>query len=125
MFNVDRRVRDWRWSTADVLCQAAVGDNIAVTVNVETGAGGAVTIENLTQNKKTTQTASAPPSAAPTALTALVADWWVQAYQVVPGELVKVPEFGTVSFTGVSATTQKGINVPFSGAGAYEIQGTR
>ncbi|KAF1965902.1 concanavalin A-like lectin/glucanase [Bimuria novae-zelandiae CBS 107.79] len=103
---------------------ASSGDNVTVTVNIETGAGGSVTIENLTQNKKTTQEVSAPGNADPSALTALVADWWVQAYQVIPGELVKVPNFGTITFTGVSATTHNGTNVPVSGAGAYEIQGS-
>ena len=98
---------------------------MTVTVSIGTGADGSVTIENLTQEKKTTQQVSAPVNADPSALTALVADWWVQAYQVIPGELVKVPTFGTISFTGVSATTQSGVNVPITKAGAYEIQGTR
>ena len=96
-----------------------------VTVDIEAEAGGLVTIENMTQNKKTTQQVSAPSNAEPSAHTALVADWWVQAYQVIPGGLVKVPNFGTVVFTGVSATTQNGTAVPVSAAGAYEIQGTR
>ncbi|KAF2688398.1 concanavalin A-like lectin/glucanase [Lentithecium fluviatile CBS 122367] len=100
------------------------GDSIVVTVNIAAGAGGNVTIENKTQNKKTTQTISAPANADPERLTALTADWFVQAYQVTPGELVQTPSYGTVSFTAVSATTQGGKTVPATGAGAYEIQGT-
>ncbi|KAJ4287539.1 hypothetical protein N0V90_012242 [Kalmusia sp. IMI 367209] len=103
----------------------AIGDSVTVTVDIEKGAGGAVTIENLTQHKTTTQKVAPPANAAPSALTALTADWWVQAYQVIPGELVKVPNFGTIVFSATTATTQGGINVPISNAGAYEIQGTR
>ncbi|KAG9195699.1 hypothetical protein G6011_00820 [Alternaria panax] len=101
----------------------ANGNSITVTVNVAT-AGGTVTIENRTQNKRTTQTLAAPTGVDPSDLTALVADWFVQAYQVIPGQLVATPSFGTVTFTAVSATTKSGVNVPISGAGKYEIQGT-
>ncbi|KAF2640849.1 concanavalin A-like lectin/glucanase [Massarina eburnea CBS 473.64] len=104
---------------------AANGDNITVTVDIELGAGGSVTIENKTQNKKATQAVAAPSKANPDALTALAADWWVQAYQVIPGELVQTPNFTTIVITGCSATTEQGVSVPLSGAGAYEIQGTR
>ncbi|KAF1961102.1 concanavalin A-like lectin/glucanase [Byssothecium circinans] len=103
---------------------AANGDNITVTVNIQTGTGGSVTIENKTKNKKTTQEVAAPITASPDALTALVADWWVQAYQVIPGELVQTPVFTTISITACSATTKNGVYVPLLGAGAYEIQGT-
>lgn len=101
----------------------ANGNSITVTVNMAT-AGGTVTIENKTQNKRMTQTFAAPNGVDPSALTALAADWFVQAYQVIPGQLVATPNFGTVSFTAVSATTKNGVNVPISGAGRYEIQGT-
>lgn len=101
------------------------GDLMTVTVDIDAGAGGSVIIENKTQNKKTTQTVSAPANADPSALTALTADWWVQAYQVTPGELVKAPSFGTVSFTACNATTLSGASVPIASAGAFEIQGTR
>ncbi|KAH8631372.1 hypothetical protein IG631_13055 [Alternaria alternata] len=101
----------------------ANGNSITVTVNMAT-AGGTVTIENKTQNKRTTQTLAAPSGVDPSALTALAADWFVQAYQVIPGQLVATPNFGTVSFTAVTATTKSGVSVPISGAGRYEIQGT-
>jgi hypothetical protein len=101
----------------------ANGDSITVSVSVAT-AGGTVTVENKTQNKTTTQTLAAPAGADPAALTALAADWFVQAYQVTPGQLVQTPNFGTVSFTAVSATTKSGVTVPISSAGRYEIQGT-
>jgi hypothetical protein len=101
----------------------ANGNSITVTVSV-TGAGGTVTIENRTQNRRTTQTIVAPTGVDPSSLTALAANWFVQAYQVIPGQLVATPNFGTISFTAVSATTKRGVNVPVAGAGRYEIQGT-
>jgi hypothetical protein len=101
----------------------ASGNSITVTVSVAT-AGGTVTVENTTQNKRTTQTLAAPAGVDPATLTALAANWFVQAYQVTPGQLVQTPNFGTVSFTAVNATTKSGVNVSISGAGRYEIQGT-
>jgi hypothetical protein len=101
----------------------ANGNSITVTISVAE-AGGTVTIENKTQNKRTTQTLAAPAGVDPSALRALAADWFVQAYQVTPGQLVATPNFGTVSFTAITAKTKSGVNVPISGAGRYEIQGT-
>ena len=101
----------------------AYGNSITVTVSVS-DAGGTVTIENKTQNRRTTQTIAGPAGIDPSALTALAADWFVQSYQVTPGQLVATPNFGTISFTAVTATTKNGVNVPISGAGRYEIQGT-
>ncbi|KAF2855337.1 concanavalin A-like lectin/glucanase [Plenodomus tracheiphilus IPT5] len=101
----------------------ANGNSIAVTINVA-AAGGTVTVENKTQNKRTTQTLAGPSGVDPSELTALVANFFVQAYQVTPGQLVQTPNFGTVSFTAITATTKSGKTVPISGAGRYEIQGT-
>ena len=101
----------------------ANGNSITVTINAAT-AGGTVTVENTTQNKKTTQSLSAPADVDPAELTALAANWFVQGYQVRPGELVATPNFGTVAFTACSATTKSGKSVPIGGAGRYEIQGT-
>ncbi|EUC39918.1 hypothetical protein COCMIDRAFT_110177 [Bipolaris oryzae ATCC 44560] len=101
----------------------ANGDSITIMVNI-TLTGGAVTIENKTQNKTTTQNVAAPAGVEIPSFTALAADWFVQGYQVIPGELVATPDFGTVSFTAVKATTKGGTDVPVSRAGRYEIQGT-
>ncbi|KAF1844929.1 concanavalin A-like lectin/glucanase [Cucurbitaria berberidis CBS 394.84] len=101
----------------------ANGNSITVTVNMAT-AGGTVTVENKTQNKQTTQTLAAPAGVEPERLTALAANWFVQAYQVTPGQLVQTPNFGTISFTACTATTKSRKTVPISGAGKYEIQGT-
>lgn len=101
----------------------ANGNSITVTVNAAE-AGGTITVENKTQNKKTTQSLAGPAGVEPSALTALAANWFVQAYQVIPGQLVQTPNYGTVSFTACSATTKSGKSVPISGAGRYEIQGT-
>jgi hypothetical protein len=100
----------------------ASGNSITVTVSVA-AAGGTVTVENKTQNKSTTQTLAASAGIDPAALTALAANFFVQAYQVTPGQLVQTPNYGTVSFTAITATTKSGVNVPISGAGRYEIQG--
>ncbi|KAH7371979.1 concanavalin A-like lectin/glucanase domain-containing protein [Pyrenochaeta sp. MPI-SDFR-AT-0127] len=101
----------------------ANGNSITVTINVA-AAGGTVTVENKTQNRRTTQTLAAPAGVDPEQLTALAASWFVQAYQVTPGQLVQTPNYGTVSFTACTATTKSGKSVPISGAGRYEIQGT-
>lgn len=101
----------------------ANGNSIVVTVSVAT-AGGTVTVENKTQNKKTTQMLAAPVGVDPLELTALAANFFVQAYQVTPGQLVQTPSYGTVSFTAITATTKSGKTVPIAGAGKYEIQGT-
>lgn len=101
----------------------ANGDAITVSISVA-AAGGTVTLENKTQDKKSTQTLAAPSGVDPATLTALAAGFFVQAYQVVPGELVQAPSFGTVSFANIAATTKSGASVPIEGAGKYEIQGT-
>jgi hypothetical protein len=102
----------------------AASDSIIVTASLTSANTGTVIIENKTQNKKTEQTVAAPTTADPSALTARYADWWVQGYQVVPGELLTTPNFGTVTFTGVGATLASGKQVDATGAGKYELQGT-
>jgi hypothetical protein len=115
----------WPGAVTDTTSAVPVanGNSITVTVTVA-AAGGTVTVENKTQNKKTTQTLAGPTGVDPSELTALAANWFVQAYQVTPGQLVQTPNFGTVSFTACTATTKSGKTVPISGAGKYEIQGT-
>lgn len=98
-------------------------DSITVTVALTSPNTGTVTIENKTQNRKITQTVAAPATADPSALKAQAADWWVQGYQVVKGELLTTPNYGTVTFTAVSATLASGKTVDATGAGAYELQG--
>ncbi|KAI1137846.1 concanavalin A-like lectin/glucanase [Hypoxylon sp. FL0543] len=101
------------------------GDSITVTASVSATdkSTGTVVVENTTQNKKTTQTIPVPAKADPATLTSLAADWFVQAYQK-NGELVQFPRFGTITFTGASATLANGTVVPPAGAGTFEIQGT-
>tara|TARA_R110002003_G_scaffold141_19_gene13007 strand:+ start:10390 stop:10992 length:603 start_codon:yes stop_codon:yes gene_type:complete len=115
----------WPGPVTDTSSTVPVANGNSITVTISTAAaGGTVTIENKTQNKKTTQSVSAPAGVEPEQLTALAANWFVQAYQKTPGELVQTPNYGTVSFTACSATTKSGKSVPISGAGRYEIQGT-
>ncbi|KAF2016659.1 concanavalin A-like lectin/glucanase [Aaosphaeria arxii CBS 175.79] len=99
-------------------------DSITVTASLTSPNTGTVVIENKTQNRKTTQTVAAPATADPERLTALAANWFVQGYQVTPGELLTTPNFGTITFTAVSATLASGKSVGATGAGAYELQGT-
>ncbi|ORY04470.1 concanavalin A-like lectin/glucanase domain-containing protein [Clohesyomyces aquaticus] len=101
----------------------AANDTITVTVSVESETSGTVVLENKTQNKKSTQVLTAPLKFDPVRLTALTADWFVQAYQA-NGELVQVPRFGTIAFTACSATLKSGKSVGATGAGTFEIQGT-
>jgi hypothetical protein len=115
----------WPGAATDTTSTVPVVSGNSITVTVTTAeAGGTVTVENKTQNKKTTKSLSAPAGVDPGKLTALAANWFVQAYQVTPGELVQTPNFGTVSFTACTATTKGGVVVPITGAGRYEIQGT-
>jgi hypothetical protein len=115
----------WPGSAMDITAMVPVasGNSITITINAA-DAGGTVTVENTTQNQTSTQSMSAPAGVESSKLTALAANWFVQAYQVVPGELVQVPNFGTISFTACKATTKSGVSVPISSAGRYEIQGT-
>lgn len=103
---------------------ARASDSITVTATLTSPNTGTVVIENKTQNKKSTTTVAAPASADPSVLLAQAADWWVQGYQVVEGELLTTPNFGTVTFTAVGATLASGKTVDATGAGAYELQGT-
>ena len=115
----------WPGPVTDTTSTVPIASGNSITVTITTAdAGGTVTVENTTQNKKITQSISAPTGVDAAELTALAADWFVQAYQVVPGQLVQTPNFGTVSFTACTATTKSGESVPISGAGRYEIQGT-
>jgi hypothetical protein len=115
----------WPGPSTDVTSTVPIASGNSITVTINTAeAGGTVTVENKTQNKKTTQSISAPVGVDPSALTALAANWFVQAYQVTPGQLVQTPNFGSVFFTACSATTKSGVSIPITGAGRYEIQGT-
>lgn len=115
----------WPGPATDTTSTVPVASGNSITVTVTSAeAGGIIILENTTQNKTTTQSISAPAGADASQLTALAANWFVQAYQVTPGELVQPPSFGTVSFTACSATAKSGVSVPVAGAGRYEIQGT-
>ncbi|KAK6958301.1 hypothetical protein Daesc_001099 [Daldinia eschscholtzii] len=110
--------------TSDVPIKA--GDSVTVTVSLPEAdkSTGTVVVENTTQNKKSTQTLPIPAKVEdPSKLTSLAADWFVQAYQNA-GELVRVPRFGTITFTKTSATLANGTTVGPTGAGTFEIQGT-
>ncbi|XXG98591.1 hexose transporter hxt5 [Hypoxylon texense] len=113
---------------ADITAEVpiAAGDSVAVTVSVsaEDKSTGTVVVENATRGRRSTRTLPVPARAGdPAALTALAADWFVQAYQAA-GELVNVPSFGTLTFTKASATLANGTVVGAAGAGTFEIQGT-
>ncbi|KAJ2999170.1 hypothetical protein NUW58_g84 [Xylaria curta] len=107
--------------TEDVPVKA--GDSITVTVSVPSAneTSGTVILENTTQNKKSTQFIPIPRNV--DHLSSFAADWFVQAYQHA-GELVQVPEFGTLSFTKCSATLADGTTTGPEKAGTFEIQGT-
>ncbi|KAI5868231.1 concanavalin A-like lectin/glucanase [Durotheca rogersii] len=102
------------------------GDTVTVTVarSATDPGAGTVTVENTTQNRRAAQAVAVPAAVAdPAELPAGAADWFVQAYQDA-GELVRVPRFGTVTFTRAGATLANGTAVGLTGAGTFEIQGT-
>ncbi|KAF2742889.1 concanavalin A-like lectin/glucanase [Sporormia fimetaria CBS 119925] len=113
-------------AASDTTSQVPVraSDSITVTVSLTSPNTGTVVVENKTQNRRVSQDVAAPANADPARLTAQAAAWWVQGYQVVEGELLQTPNYGTVTFTAVGATLANGQTVDATGAGAYELQGT-
>ncbi|PVH73415.1 concanavalin A-like lectin/glucanase [Cadophora sp. DSE1049] len=100
---------------------AKAGDSIKITVSTTSATEGTVVIENVTANKKVTQTVTAPVSVAPEEWTAQSTAWMVEGYQLA-GELVPLARFGRVQFTNCAAGTSGGKSLGVTGAGLYEVQ---
>ncbi|KAI0750399.1 aspergillopepsin [Fomes fomentarius] len=94
----------------------SAGDTVTVTVTASSKTGGTATITNKTKGKTVTHTFSSQPS-----LCEYNAEWIVEDFES-GGSLVPFANFGTVTFTGASATTSSGSTVGPSGATLIDIK---
>ncbi|KAH6884455.1 peptidase A4 family protein [Thelonectria olida] len=81
----------------------SVGDKIKMEVDASSKTTGVATLQNLTTGKKVTHSFSGTPST----LCETNAEWIVEAFQE-NGSQVDLADFGTVSFTGASASGTSG-----------------
>ncbi|KAJ3880698.1 glutamic protease [Lentinula edodes] len=88
------------------------GNTITVTVQSTSSTRGTVTLTNESTGKTVTQALSAPDSAA--ALRGQNAEWIVEDFEE-GNSLVPFANFGTVEFTGASASTSSETLTPASG----------
>ncbi|KAK2038460.1 peptidase A4 family protein [Colletotrichum somersetense] len=93
----------------------SVGDQIRMTVDASSKTKGVATLENLTTGKKVTHTFSSTPST----LCETNAEWIVEAFQE-DGSQVTLADFGTVKFTGATASGSGGSTTP-AGADIIDI----
>jgi len=80
----------------------SAGDKITVTVTASSTTAGTATLTNATKGKTVTISLRAPSSSA--ALAGQNAEWIVEDFEE-NGSLVTLANFGTVTFTGSSAST--------------------
>ena len=92
------------------------GDSVTLTVTATSTTTGIATIENNTSGKKVTQDIS---SSSP--LCQQDAEWILEDYTV-NGTPVIFDDFGTLTFTGASASLSNGTSIGPSGAGLVDIQ---
>ncbi|KAJ9221634.1 hypothetical protein DTO027B5_6355 [Paecilomyces variotii] len=86
------------------------GDVIVATVYATSSSAGVAVIENESNGQRATATVTAP--AATSTLTGQSAEWTVEDYQI-SGETVSFLNFGSVTFTGVTAGAAAG-NLTFA-----------
>ncbi|KAF9877215.1 peptidase A4 family protein [Colletotrichum karsti] len=97
----------------------SVGDSIRMTVDASSKTKGVATLENLTTGKKVTHSFTSTPSS----LCETNAEWIVEAFQE-NGSQVTLADFGTVTFTGASASGSSGSTTP-AGADIIDISPNR
>ncbi|KAF6809846.1 Peptidase A4 family protein [Colletotrichum sojae] len=97
----------------------SVGDQIRMEVDASSKTKGVATLENLTTGKKVTHSFTSTPST----LCETNAEWIVEAFQE-NGSQVTLADFGTVTFTGASASGSAGKTGP-SGADIIDISPNR
>lgn len=95
----------------------SAGDEITMTVTATSKTAGSAVIENLTTGKTVTKTFSGESNA----LCEYNAEWIVEDFSE-DNSLVPFADFGTVTFTGASATTTSGSTVGVSGATIIDIK---
>lgn len=88
----------------------SVGDKIYMEVDASSKTKGTAILQNLTTGKKVTHTFTNTPST----LCETNAEWIVEAFQE-GGSQVTLADFGTVTFTGASASGSSGTTTPSSG----------
>jgi len=93
----------------------SAGDSVTVTVTASSKTGGTATIKNNTKNKSVSHTFSGQPS-----LCEYNAEWIVEDFEEGSG-MVPFANFGTVEFTGASAT-HSGSSVSPSGSDILDIK---
>ncbi|PIL36482.1 hypothetical protein GSI_00171 [Ganoderma sinense ZZ0214-1] len=94
----------------------SAGDSVTVTVTASSKTGGTATITNVSTGKTVSHTFSGQPS-----LCEYDAEWIVEDFSS-GGGLVPFANFGTVTFTGASATTNSGSSVGPSGSTLIDIE---
>ncbi|KAI0738296.1 aspergillopepsin [Daedaleopsis nitida] len=94
----------------------SAGDTVTVTVTASSKTGGTATITNKTKGKTVSHTFSSQPS-----LCEYNAEWIVEDFEE-GSSLVPFANFGTVTFTGASATTVSGSTVGPSGSDLIDIR---
>lgn len=80
----------------------SAGDSVTVTVTASSKTSGTAVIENTTTGQKVTKDLTST-----SALCETNAEWIVEDYEE-NGGLVPLADFGTVTFTGATATTGSG-----------------
>ncbi|KAK1962867.1 peptidase A4 family protein [Colletotrichum sublineola] len=93
----------------------SVGDQIKMTVDASSKKKGVATLENLTTGQKVTHSFTSTPST----LCETNAEWIVEAFQE-GGSQVTLADFGTVKFTGATASGSGGSTTP-AGADIIDI----
>lgn len=94
----------------------SAGDTITVTVTATSTTGGTATVKNVSKGTTVTHTFSGQSNA----LQELNAEWIVEDFSS-GGSLVPFADFGSVTFTGASASTSSGSVGP-SGATIIDIE---
>ena len=94
----------------------SAGDSVTVTVTATSKTGGTATITNNSKGKTVSHTFSGQPS-----LCEYNAEWIVEDFEEGSSH-VPFANFGTITFTGASATTTSGSTVGPSGSTLIDIE---
>lgn len=95
----------------------SAGDEIKMTVTATSTSSGSATLENLSTGASVTETFSSESNK----LCRTNAEWIVEDFEE-GNSLVPFADFGTVTFTGASATTTSGATDGVSGATIIDIE---
>ncbi|KAK4040123.1 putative acid proteinase protein [Parachaetomium inaequale] len=93
------------------------GDSVTMTVTASSSSAGTVTLKNNSKGKTVTHSFSGEA----VKLCQAEAEWIIEDFQL-QGQLVPFANFGTVSFTGASATGSDGCAVGVSGSRVINLK---